>query len=75
MDKDVIIEQYVKMFGELPPTDMIFSYYDENYQELMKDAIEKNKKITPETLDLFLDNKPYDVVESKKFSKFKKGTH
>lgn len=59
---DEIIEEYIKKFNELPPADIVISYYDDFYQDLMKKAIKDNKKITKETLEKAIDPKKYDYV-------------
>ena len=62
--EDKIIEEYRDKFEELPPKVVIFDYYDEEYQNLIKKAIKDNEKITPEMLDRFLQDKDYDLSES-----------
>lgn len=59
---DKVIEEYISVFGELPPADIVISYYDDIYQDLMKKAIKDNKKITRETLEKAIDPKKYDYV-------------
>ena len=70
MNEDKIIEQYVEKFGEMPPADMVISYYDEFYQKLMKKAIEENKIISPEVLEEAIGNQPYDYDPSQKNKTF-----
>lgn len=61
MNEEKVINDYIDMFGKLPPRDMVFDYYDEKYQKLMQDAIKNKKEITPELLEKYLEDKPYDI--------------
>ena len=60
--EDAVIEKYVEIFGELPPADTVISYYDEFYINLMKDAINNKRPITPEILDKAIGEQPYDYA-------------
>lgn len=71
--EEKLIEDYIKEFGELPPQDEVISYYDELYQNLFKEALEKGEKITAEKLESVIDLNKYDLVQDvKKFKNFKK---
>ena len=59
---DKVIKEYIGVFGELPPADVVISYYNDFYQDLMKKAIKSGKKITAETLEKAIDFKKYDYV-------------
>lgn len=72
MSKEKIIEQYIEMFGELPPADAVISYYDGFYIDLMEKAIKSEEKITGEILEKAIGNNPYDY-SLKRFNNFKKG--
>ena len=72
MSADELIEQYVKMFGDLPPADMVISYYDKIYLDLIEMAISDREPITPEVLEQAIGNKPYDRDSGKKLTNFKK---
>lgn len=61
MEAEKIINEYIETFGKLPPRDMVFDYYDKNYLKLMQEAVKKHKEITPEFLEKYLENKPYDI--------------
>jgi len=61
MKEEELLKQYVNKFGKLPPEDVIISYYDDLYQDLIEKALEANKEITPEALDKAIGDKPYDV--------------
>lgn len=72
MDNDKIIEEYIRMFGKMPPADMVIDYYDDFYINLMKIAIHDREEITPEVLELAIGDKPYDRTEERKLTNFKK---
>lgn len=69
-----IMAQYLEIFGDLPPRDIMISYDSDFYLDLIKKAIKTRKKITKEVFEKAIEGMPYDVVEEKpkrKFNKFK----
>lgn len=65
---DLLLQDYLDQFGELPPADMVISYYSDFYVELIKSAIQTGEKITPKILENTIGDMPYDVEESKEKS-------
>ena len=63
MNNNELLEQYYEMFDELPPRDVVISYDDDFYQELLKKAISTKTKITPETLEKAIGDELYDFEE------------
>ena len=61
-NEEKLLEEYIKMFGKLPPSDEIISYYDDLYQDLLKKAVENIEEITPQTLEKAIGDKPYDLL-------------
>jgi len=62
MNPDKIIEEYLDKFGKMPPLDVVMGYYNEEYLKLMQKAVKDNKEITPEFLEKYFENKPYDLT-------------
>ena len=61
---DKILERYVKQFGEFPPRIIEFPYSNEQYQQLIEQAIQNKEKITEESISNFIEknNIKYGVV-------------
>ena len=78
MEKTSLTEQYVLLFDRLPPLLETMDYEDEFYQDLMFDAIMKDKPITEEDIEKALEKQKvvYDTAdvmpEPKKFQNFSK---
>lgn len=56
-----IKENYMKMFGELPPLEMCASYEDEVYIDLMTKAISRGTPVTGDEVAEAFENIPCDV--------------
>ena len=59
-----ILDEYILNFNNYPPLIETFSYEDEIYQKLIKNAIDRNKKLTFEEINDYIEKNKirYDVV-------------
>lgn len=58
------MKEYYESTGEMPPEIMCLgNAYEEEYEKLLKKAIQRGGPITEDELDEFLDDKEFDLVE------------
>lgn len=58
------MKEYYEATGEMPPAIMCLGNdYEEEYEKLLKKAIQRGSPITEDELDEFLDDKVFDLVE------------
>lgn len=58
------MEEYYEKFKEPSPSPMCLgSKYRDEYEKLLKKAIQRGSPITEDELDEFLDDKEFDLVE------------
>lgn len=60
-----LLDEYIITFRTTPIGIITIPYEDKMYQELMKEAIEKNKPITMEDINNYVDKHKikFDVIE------------
>lgn len=58
------MKEYYEATGEMPPSVICLgNAYEEEYEKLLKKAIQRGRPITEDELDEFLDDKEFDLVE------------
>ena len=58
------MKEYYEATGEMPPAIMCLgNVYEDEYEKLLKKAIQRGSPITEDELDEFLDDKEFDLVE------------
>lgn len=58
------MKKYYEATSEMPPVPMCLgNAYEEEYEKLLKKAIQRGSPITDKEMDEFLDDKEYDLVE------------
>ena len=64
-----LLEQYLDRFEIYPPKLMMTHYEDEEYQELLKQALKKNKPITGKQVEKAYEGIQIDIAGSNKMSR------
>lgn len=59
-----LLDEYILKFNNYPPLIQTFSYKNEMYVDLIKSALHKEKPITMEDIEQYIDKNKirYDVV-------------